>query len=731
MKTFWNKFRDIFGLKKNSKYVRNFLNQANMRSALFMSAVIVALEVWLVYRQADKYMISIFRGGMVGFPYGWFQVLFTYTSSFWLLMSFGVTMFAYCLFFRQKKEGYLLVTIISAIVSLLLCLFIPYEFIFAAKPIVGVNLTLLITFYSLIAAFNLAVIIASIYAHRGGSNQAITSMLVITLFAAVCLTFGIKVSYGDFSSMKNIGGVYQINPDYKQIICFLMMCIYVACLLIWKPFVSLGLMGSIFLGFYLLLKTVENGGGRKFPDGDEVNYITFFISLTMICISIYDQRVSEAKKDEELELLATKDTLTGLWSFEYFNTLVARRIKEENVKVDEWVYLFMDIASFKIFNDQRGFDAGNKFLKDVGEIIADTFKDGLVTRQSDDHYVVFAKNKNIEVKIDLVEKAVEKLDLDIRPGIKVGGYILRDKNEDTHLSIEKARYALSELKSNQLGRYLVYDAEMHDTYRLIQFVVRHIDDAIEQGWIRPYYQPVVWSKGRKLCGAEALARWIDPRHGFLSPAKFVPALESAQLIYKLDITILRMVCQQIKDAMNNDGILIPVSINFSRIDFKVVDIVSIINETVEEFDIPKDLLHIEITESALTDNEEVLKDAIKRLHELGFAVWLDDFGSGYSSFNVLKDFEFDVLKLDMKFLSGFRNNQKSKFLIQSVVQMAEQIGMKTLSEGVETKEEAAFLEQISCGRLQGYLYGKPIEYAELKGRIDSGDLVLADELRKS
>ena len=130
----------------------------------------------------------------------------------------------------------------------------------------------------------------------------------------------------------------------------------------------------------------------------------------------------------------------------------------------------------------------------------------------------------------------------------------------------------------------------------------------------------------------------------------------------------------------------------------------------------------------MTDEEDTLKLTINRLHENGFATWLDDFGSGYSSFNVLKDYEFDVLKLDMKFLTGFSDNQKSRALIKSVISMAEQIGMKTLCEGVETMEQAAFLEEASCGRLQGYLYGKPLSYQDLMDRIKNGEFTLSNDI---
>ncbi len=741
LKSVWGKFRDIFGIHKNSRYIKNYLDAANMRSGIFMSAIIVILEIWLVIRQTDKYVIDSIKSGT---PF--FQAIFSNLWTYFLLMSLGGAMLVYCLQFLSSKKSKtkLILSIVFAGISLILCCFMPFEFKYKSikftNSIYTYRSVLKLIFYGSIIAFNVAIIFAGLYRYYGGKKPSLSSVLVISLFALVCLAFGVMISYFDFTGTKvftdELGNKVTINDavgsyayEHKQIICFLMMAIYVGCLLIWKPYVSIAILGSLFLGFYIILNQVSGFGGRRIPDGDEVNYITFFISLTMICISIYDQRISEAKKDEELEVLATKDILTNLWSFEYFITLVSHKIEDENLKEEEWGYLFFNVTNFKIFNDQKGFDAGNVFLAETGKVLEETFPEGLVTRQSDDHFVVFARNERIAERIEIINKETEKLDLDIRPGVRVGGYLLRDKQEDPHLSVEKARYACAELE-NIGGHYLRYDAEMHDNYRLMQYIVRHIDEAIEKGYIKAYYQPVVWAKGRELCGAEALARWIDPKYGFLSPAKFVPALEASQLIYKLDVAILRLVCKQMRENLDNGEPVIPVSINFSRIDFNVVDIVSIIDKTIKEFDIPRDLLHVEITESALMNDEDVLKNSIKRLHELGYAVWLDDFGSGYSSFNVLKDYEFDVLKLDMAFLIGFENNKKAKFLIESVVQMANQIGMKTLSEGVETKEEAKFLESISCGRLQGYLYSKPIPYEELKDKIDKGEFSLSKEILK-
>ena len=717
MKTFfqnaWNNIRRIFGLHSNSKYVRDYLNDANVRSGVFMSAIIFVLEVWLLIRQTDKYIIPTMTDPSN--TNSLFKVVFLNTSNFWLLLSFAVTMFFACLGYKKingnKKK--LISILIPAAISLVFCALMPFEFIYSKRPIVGVPLYLLISLYASIALFNIFVIIFSIYHYRGGKKNYIPTVVTISLFALVCLSFGMKVSYGDFSSVRTIDGQLVPNPDYKQIICFLMMAMYVGCLLIWKPYVSIAIIGSIFIGFYLLLEYTVSP--RKFPEGDLVNYITFLISLTMICISIYVQRVNEAEKDEELEYLATKDPLTDLMSFEYFTSTVNKVIKEDTVKKNEWVFLFVDVVGFKVINDQKGYLKGNEFLIKIGELLREIFG-GYISRQADDHYALFTENIDIENKVQILNEKIKEYEPIVRPDVKFGAYTFVKKEEPSREGVEKARYAYTEARNKSLGDISFYDEKMHDQYRLNQYVVRHIDEAIESNYLKPYYQPVVASKDKKLIGAEVLVRWIDPKYGMLSPIVFVPQLENARLIHKLDIAMLRNACKHLREEIDAGKKPLALSINFSRMDFITVDIVSMIEEVVNEYQIDKDLLHIEITESALMDDQDKLKDAIDRLHKFGYKVWLDDFGSGYSSFNVLKDFSFDVLKLDMAFLSSFGSNPKAKTIIGSVVEMAKTLGIGTLCEGVETKEQADFLSSIGVERLQGYLYGKPEPYEAYTSR---------------
>ena len=752
----WNGFLNIFGLRKNSKYVKNYLNEANMRSGVFMSFVIFVLEVWLVIRQMKDYAIPRIitpKSNEVGLlP---FEILYKYTSVYFVLMFFGIAMFVYSLQYLSKKKSLskMIIPIVAASFSLAVCCFLPLEFkqgiqnirFSGALDTTAIYSILRLVFYGAIFLFDIDIIYSSIYRYKGGKRESISSVLVISLFAFVCLTFGVMVSYSDFTSSTIYTGI-QVginektgdpiikdvlgNDKYnKQIICFLMFTIYIGCLLIWNPMISIGILGTLFLGFFFLLDHVASLGGRVVTDGDKINYITFYISLAMVAMSIYSQRLSEAKKDEELEELATKDTITGLLSFEYFTLQVREKIAEYKIERGNSVYLFINITNFKVYNDQKGFKKGNEFLKTVGQIISDVFNENsLITRQSDDHFVVFTTNLKVQDKIFEVARRVEETDPEIKPSIKVGAAEVYDPREDPHYAVEKARYAYAELKRMSTTKIILfYDDKMHDNYLMNQYIVTHIDEAINNGYLKAYYQPVVWSKGRTLCGVEALARWIDPKYGFLSPGKFIPVLENNQLVYKLDKEILRIVCADIRHNMDKGLPVLPVSINFSRADFGIIDIVEVVNEVVDQYQVPHELLHVEITESALTNEVDLLKNTINRLHAKGFATWLDDFGSGYSSFNVLKDFDFDVLKLDMAFLVGFNGNEKAKALIKSVISLADQIGMKTLCEGVETDEQAKFLEEVSCGRLQGYLYGKPLSYDELLEKIQKGEYSIADE----
>lgn len=259
---------------------------------------------------------------------------------------------------------------------------------------------------------------------------------------------------------------------------------------------------------------------------------------------------------------------------------------------------------------------------------------------------------------------------------------------------------------------------------LTNYVIDNIDVAIKKGWIQVYYQPVIRTLTGQLCGAESLARWIDPEVGFLAPDQFISALEDSRQIQKLDCFIVDTVCRHISERMSEGLPTVPVSVNFSRLDFETTDMLKVVEYAVDRYDIPRDSIHIEITESMIASDAELMEKVIEDFRGAGYEVWMDDFGSGYSSLTLLKDYQFDTMKLDMGFLRTFTD--RSRAIITSTVTMAKDIGILTLAEGVETREQVDFLMSVGCGKLQGYYYGKPMPIDAFFDHIEENGIVMEE-----
>ena len=242
------------------------------------------------------------------------------------------------------------------------------------------------------------------------------------------------------------------------------------------------------------------------------------------------------------------------------------------------------------------------------------------------------------------------------------------------------------------------------------YITEHIDQAIEESWIDVFYQPVLRTLTNEICGLEALARWKDPQYGLLNPDDFISALEKAHLIHKLDCCVIHQLCLNYVEAERLGVPTVPVSFNLSRLDFQLCDIHQYIQDEIHALKVPRDALRVEITESMMETNAKRMRQVIDRFWECGLRVWMDDFGSGYSSLNVLKDYHFDTLKIDMVFLRN--DDMRSREIVKSVVDMSKRIGIHTLAEGVETAEQLAFLKSIGCEKAQGYYIGKPMPIKE-------------------
>ncbi len=261
--------------------------------------------------------------------------------------------------------------------------------------------------------------------------------------------------------------------------------------------------------------------------------------------------------------------------------------------------------------------------------------------------------------------------------------------------------------------------------------VKEFDNAIKNGYIIPYFQPLTRSITGKVCGAEALARWIDPNKGVIQPNEFIPLLEENNLIYKLDLVMIENVCKFYNENKIKN---LCFSINISRLDFKTADMFKLINDIMNKYNVPREAIHLEITESIMFDNKLDINDLFERFHNNGFEIWIDDFGSGFSSLHVLREYKFDVLKIDMSLVQRFDLN--SKKILYSIINMAKKLGMRSVAEGVETKEQYKFLKDIGCEIIQGYYFSKPmpgndfLKYLDINGNESKEDYNYWNEIGK-
>ena len=729
MKKVWKFLAGVFGFERLTKYETDYLHDANVRSCSYMGFIVVSLEIWMLIRQSySKILPKYQKGGDL------FELTVKYTSKYWLFLLIGLGLMLFCLFYHRDKrltKGKFVTLLVVGSACMLYTAVLKLESFTKTSDTVtpvmaGIMNAMLVTIYVFLFVIGAAIVTYACLNYFRGKRVVILEHVAVTGFTLVCLAFGVFVSYSDFW-----GG--------KEIICFLTMVIYVGCLLIYRPYITLLILGSSFFGFYRILLTYNAGASfkaqeveisgvmHKIISGDAVNYVTFFISLTTICFAIYHGRLVEARKSKALEKSAKEDQLTGLYNYGYFSELAQNAIRNITGDPSRHVLLFIDVHNFKAFNDQRGFEAGDRFLISIGRHIADVFSGSLYGRQADDHFVVLTGIEGLTERLDRLNALVSDYDDEILLGVNCGGYHLNANDEDPRVCIDRARYAAHLIKNRFQTVYIEYDQTMSEAYRKRLYVINNIDNAVEQGWIVPFYQPVVWSDTEQVCGCEVLARWMDPTYGQLFPNEFVPVLEEYRLIHKLDRAIFEAACRDLRAALDTGKPVVPVSLNFSRLDFELMDAVGELDGLVKKYGLEKDLIHVEVTESALTDNYAKLNEAINRIKELGYSLWLDDFGSGYSSLNVLKDYQFDVIKIDMRFLSNLENNEKAKTLIDCIIKMANRINMLTLTEGVETKVQAEFLNNVGCNRLQGYLFGKPIPKEALYDRIDKGELVVSEK----
>lgn len=436
--------------------------------------------------------------------------------------------------------------------------------------------------------------------------------------------------------------------------------------------------------------------------------------------AIVKQRIANVIKLRETVSFvsrAERDPLTSLYSRSAFFRHARNEINENPDK--KFVMITMDIKSFKLINDIFGVDEGDKLLKYIADIIVKGApKDALCARINGDVFVVFIKTDTepvfTEADFEPMAAALKDYPLNINIAPKFGVYYVRRPKAAISVMCDHAKLARESIKEKHEALFACYDDSMRSTIMMEQEIVNDMWRALREEQFEVFFQPKCDLESGHIAGAEALVRWNHPKKGLMSPGQFIPLFERNGFITNLDMYVWDKVCSYLRGWMDDGLPVVPVSVNISRVDIYNPGLSDMLIGLLKKYSIPIEYLHLEITETAYTENPQQIIDTIDKLHKLGFSIEMDDFGSGYSSLNMLNELSLDILKLDMRFLQSHSEESRKKNILNFLVSLAKWLGLSVVAEGVETLEQVLFLRSMSCNMGQGYYFAKPLPKAEFE-----------------
>ena len=416
-----------------------------------------------------------------------------------------------------------------------------------------------------------------------------------------------------------------------------------------------------------------------------------------------------------------RDMLTGLLQHNAFCDVVESVLRkdEKGILAGDYAMVCFDVLRFKAVNDIFGNAEGDRLLKHIAKSLEKTLKpDDFSCRSNADRFIFFTRTsgKELGILIDNLLNRIADYDLPFEVMCNMGIYVTCDTVLPAGMMIDRALLAQSTIKGSYTVKVSYYQESLRAAMLTEQDILAIAGTALEEKQFVLYYQPQYNHANGTIIGAEALVRWKHPDRGLISPGIFIPIFEKNGYISKLDFYVFEHACAFLKKCREEDIPLIPISTNFCRHDIFLADFAEKLEAIRQKYDVPAKYLRVEITESAIMGSNDQVNEMISRLHKYGYIVEMDDFGSGYSSLNVLKDIEMDVIKLDMLFLSEENNSTRGGTILSAVVRMAKWLKVPVIAEGVETLKQADFLRSIGCNYIQGYLYSRPLpedQYIEL------------------
>lgn len=425
-----------------------------------------------------------------------------------------------------------------------------------------------------------------------------------------------------------------------------------------------------------------------------------------------------------------KDVLTGLDRYEEFLEKLEREIaKMEGYRI---AVIYSDIKYFKYVNDTYGYQRGDMLLKEfVHQVTEDNpsmlcaarvYSDNIVlaTRLDNDIdnnvFRDFISDINLKIERTLRDNYLDE-QLRICTGISI--IAQGDRVLDAATAVSNANLARKVAKELEDDCCVLFDYRMMESIKKEVEITSYLPTAIQKGEFQVYYQPKMGTDHLKIIGAEALIRWKKPDGKFVFPDEFIPVVERSGQIVDLDYYVYREVFRFIDERLRENKVIVPISVNVSRIHLNKMGILPYVKSLFEEFQIPPELIEFELTESIYTDDTRKALDLVNGLHEMGVKVSMDDFGSGYSSLNLLSGLPIDTIKLDKVFLKAEDLKESDRIIISCVIDMARKLRITSLCEGVETLEQSDYLSEIGCEIQQGYYFSRPIPQEEFKEFMDT------------
>lgn len=432
---------------------------------------------------------------------------------------------------------------------------------------------------------------------------------------------------------------------------------------------------------------------------------------------VIQDRTEEINNMKRERWLATHDALTGVYNTSYFFEKASKYIKRN--PEEELLILCTDIKDFKMINDFMGSKTGDTVLINFANALRERATKAIVFgRMGNDIFAILMAKKDFQESSFTREEQQDffaGLDKEVSFSIVnyVGVYEIVERDLPVSVMCDRARMAISTIKGDYHKRVAYYDSKLRENILHEQELISQLPEAIAQQQLKMYLQPQMSSDG-KLLGAEALVRWIHPVKGPIMPGDFIPVFERNGLISDIDQYIWETACKQLQKWKNEGREDLYISVNISPRDFYFLNIYQTFTNLVNKYEIDPQNIKLEITETAIVMDFKRQMELISRLRQNGFIVEMDDFGSGYSSLNMLKDLHVDILKIDMAFLKKANDEERSKKILEMVIGLSKHLNMPVITEGVETAEQVQFLSEMGCDMFQGYFFAKPMSVEEFE-----------------